>query len=936
MTVGGPSATIARVPFDDAATVAGKTPTLDLPSGDKPAIAGYDLIRELGRGGMGVVWEAIEHRFDRRVAVKVHAAWMQGDHEEDELWAEALVAARIGDPSIVRVLDVGYTLDEHPYYAMELVDGNDLHVVLADGPLAPKRALDIAADVARAAGAAHEHGVIHRDLKPRNIIIDPTGRARVVDFGIALDMRETDRFAGTAAGSPAYMAPEQVRAKKIVPQTDIWAIGVVLYQMLTGQKPFTAATTPELLVAIVKHQPPPPSELNPKVHADLDHVVMRCLSKPAEERYVSARSLFETLHALAEGRPIDAPASVRRLSGSMKKISSLPPADRPKREDAKKHLSWTLKLRSSPQALWPYVANTDRFNRAVGLSPVSFVDEPSAQGGSLRTGEMRVMGMALKWREFPFEWVKDRHHSVFRWYSSGPVSAVWNKVTLTPLAEGGCELTHDIWMTPRGVLGQVAAFVEGTKLGQSIERFYRHLDEVIVAGGHVDPFEPPHVPAPETRAAVERACAKLHDEGFSSSVVEKLAMYLLTAPDGVLRTMRPFELADAWSLPREEVFDVMLHAAHLGLLEPAWDVVCPLCQLAHESVSDLAQVKRVGTCKACAKSFERDLRESVELVFTPHASIRRVQNVTYCVGAPALRPHVLVQQVLDPGETRTVTVDVPRGVYRVAASAMTTPSELVASAVGFEPVAEAVVENARVVARPAIIQAGSVTFELRNESDREETVRIEVPGARVDGVSASTAMTHPKFREIFTGQLLAHGELLPVSQLSFVFVEMRERDTLFEKLDDVAACGELSRLDEIVRETAEEHEGTLVPSSLDLLVVAFPSPVLALRAGLEIRRRVDEASFGAPVVMAAHDGRCIALTRGGKSEFFGETLHRGQLLLEECKPGELALSASFAADRLVAVVLHDARGARVSVETSQSGPYKGRRIYMVRRVRTNT
>jgi class 3 adenylate cyclase len=380
----------------------------------------------------------------------------------------------------------------------------------------------------------------------------------------------------------------------------------------------------------------------------------------------------------------------------------------------------------------------------------------------------------------------------------------------------------------------------------------------------------------------------------------------------------------------------MIHAAHVGLLEPAWDVVCPLCQLAHESVSELSQVKRMGTCKACAKSFERDLRDSVELVFTPNPNIRRLHHLTYCAGAPALRPHVLVQQVLDPGATRTVTVRVPRGVYRIAASSMTTPSEFVASAVGFEEKAEATVEAARVVARPAIVQAGSVTFELRNDTDREETIRIEVPGARVDGVSASTAMTHPKFREIFTGQLLAHGELLPVSQLSFLFVEMRERSTLFEKLDDAAACGELSRLDEIVREAAEAHEGTVVPSSLDLLVVAFPSPLLALRAGLEARRRVEESTFRAPVVLAAHDGRCIALTRGGKAEFFGETLHRGQSLLEECAPGGLALSASFAADRVVAVALHETNGVKVTVETSQAGPYRGRRIYMVRSVRTNT
>ena len=914
------------------ATVAGKGSSNDSDARTKPSIAGYDIIRELGRGGMGVVWEAVEHRFDRRVAIKVHAAWARSANEQDELWAEALVAARIGDPSIVRVLDVGSTLDEHPYYAMELVDGSDLHTVLADGPLAPRRALDIASDVARAAAAAHEYGVIHRDLKPRNIIIDKGGRARILDFGIALDMREKDRFAGVAAGSPAYMAPEQIRGKKIGPQTDIWAIGVVLYQMLTGVRPFTAPGTDDLLIAICKNEPVPPSAKDPKIHADLDHVVMRCLAKKPEERYASARALFEVLKALAEGRAIDAPVSTRRLAAAKK--ASVPPPERPRRADAKKHLAWTLQLKSAPSALWPYVANTDRFNRAIGLSPVQFTDDMSPTGGAVRSGETRVMGMTLKWREYPFEWIKDREHSVFRWYSSGPVAAIWNQVTLLPLEDGGTELRHEIWMTPRGVIGSVAAFVEGTKLGPSIEKFYRHLDDVLVAGAHVDPFEPPHTAPADARAAVDRACAQLHADGFSAPIIEKLAMLLLTAPDSAVRTLRPFELADAWNLGREDILETMIHAAHIGLLEPGWDVVCPKCMLAHESVPELAQVTRLGTCKACAKSFERDLKESVELVFRPAAAVRRVQGATYCAGAPALRPHVLVQQTLDPDETRTITMELPRGVYRVAGAIANTPAELVASAVGFEKAAAIVVEANRVEVRPTIVQAGEVTFTFTNATDGEETIRIEIPGARADGVSASTAMTHPKFREMFDDQLLAQGELVPVSQLAFLFVEMLERDSLFEKLGDAAACSEVTHLDALIRETARDNEGTLIPSSLDLFVVAFPKSSDALQAGLALRAKIATGGFAAPVVMAAHDGRCIALTRSGKAEFFGETLHRGQNLLAECSPNDFALSASFAADRAIAVALHES-GAPVSVETSQSGPYRGRRIYMVRSVRTN-
>ena len=911
--------------------LAGATvPTAEVVDQSKPVIAGYDLVRAIGRGGMGVVWEAIEHRFDRRVAVKVQLGVHQDASAKDELWAEAFVAARIGDPGIVRVLDVGITLDEHPYYSMELVDGTDLAGVLADGPLAPSAAVAIAADIARAAAAAHEHGVIHRDLKPRNVIIDSTGRARVLDFGIAFNVNAgADRYAGMLAGSPSYMAPEQAKGLAVTPQTDIFAIGVILYEMLTGERPFAGSSREALLAAILTTDPPAPSVKNPKVHPDLDAVVMRCLAKAPENRFVTARSLFETLRAIAEGRPVDAaPMSIGRTRSILPKLSTVPPPDRPRRDDAKKHMAWSWRLASSPASLWPFVANTDRFNRAIGQSAVAFTDEPNPIGGAMRTGEMRVLGMALRWREYPFEWVKDQEHSVFRWYRSGPLSALWNRVRLVPLEGGGTELHHELWVTPRGMIGQVAAFVEANKLGQALDRFYRHLDSVLTAGGHADPFEPPYVASPEQRKTVSDVCARLHGEGFDPAIVEKLAMHLLSAPDSVVGTLRPYELAAAWGADRAQVLDVMMHAAHEGLLEATWDVVCPKCLLAHESLPELAQVTRVGTCKACASSFERDLRESVELVFAPHPSIRPLERATYCAGAPALRPHVLAQQVLDPGEERSITLVLPRGTYRIAGAVAKVTAELVSSAVGFERTVTARANGERIEGRPSIVEAGKVTVVMRNETDHEETIRIEVPGARVDGVSASTAMTHPSFRELFSGQLLAHGEHVRVSQLSFLFVELVEREALFGKLGDAAACAELTRLDDVVREEARAHEGTVVPSSIEVLIIAFPNATRALQAGLAIRKRIDAASLSALVALALHDGQCLALTREGKVEFFGETLHRGQVLLGDCPPGGLALSASFAADRAVAVAMHES-GMKVAVDASHAGPYKGRRVTLL-------
>jgi eukaryotic-like serine/threonine-protein kinase len=904
-----------------------------------PIIAGYDLRRIVGRGGHGVVWEAFEYKLERIVALKVHmstpgGAFVRSEVEvpprREALWAEALVAARIGDPSIVRVLDMGYTIDERPYYAMELVQGTDLGALIADGPLAPRRAVAIASDMSRAAAAAHRHGVIHRDMKPRNVIVDETGRARVCDFGIAFDeQRGPDPYAGLMAGTPAYMAPEQVAGKPVGPATDIWAIGVMLYEMLTGERPFIGGTTDELLARIIAFDPPPPSTKRESLHADLDAVVMRCLMKTPADRFPNAAVLFETLSAITEGQRVDISSAPRpyvpkKSSGTMHSVRP-----KPRREDAAKHLAWSWQLKSPPEALWPFVSNTDRFNKAVRLPVVDFDDEKQSDGRVARTGHVRVLGLQVSWREYPFEWIKNREHSVYRAYTTGPILALWNRVKLAPLAGGGTELTHEIWLSPRGLIGQIASFVElDRRLAPEIDRFYRHLDDVIASGVMVDPFEPAFTPKLEQRALVEAACARLHAEHFDSKLIEKLAMHLLSAPDTVLATLRPYALADAWSTDRGETLDAFIHAADAGILEPTWDVICPRCMIAHESLDHLSHVTTKGECAACATTFERDLGESVELVFAPHPNLRSIERVTFCTGSPAKRPHIIAQQNLDPGELREVTIDVPRGTYHVVGSSTTHPFELVASALGFEETCEVSFDGTLVEGRPSIVKAGPVRFRLGNESAVEDTIRLEIAGSRDEAVSAAAALTHPSFRELFSRQLLAPSEHVRVNHLAFLFVGVGSNDSSFDSVGERAVCAELARLEGIVADEARNHAGDVVPSALSTLVVAFSSSLEAVRAALSLRARIAEGGFVTPFALSAHEGRCVALTRAGKPEFFGESLYRGQALLRDCPAGGIVLSASIASDHDVAIQVHQS-GLSVAVDTTRDGPYAGRRITLL-------
>lgn len=905
-----------------------------------PMVAGYELVRLLGRGGMGAVWEALELKFDRRVALKVHLAPADESASAssslgapDELLREAYLAAKVDDPSIVRVHDVGLTLDGQPYFAMDFVEGSDLSALLAEGPLPAPRAIAIAVDVARAVAAAHHHGVIHRDIKPRNVIVDASGRARVLDFGIAVTVRSPLALRAALAGSPAYMAPEQAQGSPAGPEVDIHGVGVTLFEMLTGRRAYTGPTIDDVLLAVASGPVPSLRELLPDVHPDVERVVARAMAKDPKDRWRSARTLFEALSALLEGRSID---DLERAAGPSyvpRAVTPRPPGLKPRREDAKKNFRWSWSLRSSPEALWPWVANTDRFNKAIGLSAVDFTDDArEADKEVVRSGKMRTLGMNIEWREYPFEWVKGREHAVFRLYRAGPISALWNRVTLTPRDDGGTELVHEVSILQRGLLGTVAAFFEiSQKAGRNMDRAYRHLDEVLAAGKGEDPFERPYIPTAEEAEIVEGGVRRLRQEcGFGERILGQLEDTLLHSPAQVLAQMRPYEIADRWGEGRAETLDLFLHARGVGLLDPVWDVVCPTCRVAHEAVPSLDHVRRQGTCAACATAFERDLAESVELVFKPVPAVRRVERETYCVGAPALRPHILVQQVLDPMEERVVTVSLPRGTYRVLTAQGARGGEIVASALGYERAARVAISEERAEVTPLTVKAGELTLTLQNDTDREQTVRLEIPGARGDAVTAAAALTHPTFREVCADEMLAAGEHLAVSRMAFLCVDLPAREHSFKELGDVRAYELYASLHEVVAEAARREEGVVMPASLasDAIVCAFPSALRAVRAAVGVARAAEGRPGELAIRAGVHEGRCIALSRTRDVEYFGQTLHRGMALLRDAIRGGIALSTAVAGERAVMAFLRD-EGLSSQVVQSSDAAYGGRRVTLV-------
>ncbi|MEX2139101.1 MAG: protein kinase [Pirellulales bacterium] len=295
----------------DPACRAGPGGTTGLTLGELPRRVGdYELLAELGRGGMGVVYQARQVSLDRMVALKmVLRGAMASPADLARFRAEAEAVARLDHAGIVPVYEVG-ELDNQPFFSMKFVAGTTLARRLADGPLPPRESAALLAPICRAIHFAHQRGVLHRDVKPSNILIDLDGRPHVTDFGLAKRISDDQGLthSGAILGTPSYMAPEQAAGNRgeIGPASDVYSLGTVLYAMLTGRPPFQAASPVDTVLMVLEQDPLPPRLLNAKADRDLEMIALMALQKPPELRYPSAQAMAEDLEAYLAGEPISA------------------------------------------------------------------------------------------------------------------------------------------------------------------------------------------------------------------------------------------------------------------------------------------------------------------------------------------------------------------------------------------------------------------------------------------------------------------------------------------------------------------------------------------------------------------------------------------------------------------------------------------------------
>ena len=326
--------------------------TLAFPSSEPAApavpvavsIPGYEILGVLGRGGMGTVYKARQCGFDRLVALKmIHA----GGHAGDDLArfrTEAQAVACLQHPNIVQVFEIGEHEGWH-FFTFEFCAGGSLEKKLNGVPLPPAEAARLVETLAHAVHAAHQHRILHRDLKPSNILLEADGTPKITDFGLAKKLDEVGQTAsGAVLGTPSYMAPEQARGRlqDLGPATDVYGLGAILYELLTGRPPFKAATTLETIVQVMSAEPAAPARLQPGTPCALETICLKALAKEPGRRYAGAQELADDLKRFLAGEPIRArPVGAPSASGSRRGATPWWQVSRPPRPCWRRPWRWS-------------------------------------------------------------------------------------------------------------------------------------------------------------------------------------------------------------------------------------------------------------------------------------------------------------------------------------------------------------------------------------------------------------------------------------------------------------------------------------------------------------------------------------------------------------------------------------------------------------------
>jgi class 3 adenylate cyclase len=546
---------------------------------------------------------------------------------------------------------------------------------------------------------------------------------------------------------------------------------------------------------------------------------------------------------------------------------------------------WTFDLPGQPETLWPFIADTSRMNRAIGVAEMRFEEREGKRWGTSRNG-----GVTHEWVEVPWNWVANQWLTCTRIYTRGFTKVMYAIHRLEKIATG-TRLYLYFGAIPSGVLGRLAL-----KLGfPSLERAYRRVLPELAK--QLDRPRPDIlVQAPPT--LTEDADARLRGQrellvgsGLPEKIVDRLIDWVRTGDDTDLHRIQIRERARVWNVDEQELLRVALHATRAGVLALSWDTVCPHCRGVREETEELGDLPAESRCDACQVTFGTDGPEAVEVTFRVHPSIRDIPERLYCSAEPAMKDHIRVQRALVPGEEVALAPELDPGRYRVRAGKR--PGwfldVLAPHDAGGAP------SKIRWAAHPAetvIKAAPGAAVELVNDAAEPEIFAIERATWSDHALRPGHLLSFQEFRDLFSESYIGADVRLAVGEQTLLFTDVVGSTAFYASRGDPAAFVEIKRHFDEIFERVRENRGAVVKTIGDAVMAAFVSPLDAVKAARQIHDLFHPTRDDTPirVRISLNTGPCIAVRLNSNADFFGGTVNIAAKLQALAEGYQIALS----------------------------------------------
>ncbi len=571
------------------------------------------------------------------------------------------------------------------------------------------------------------------------------------------------------------------------------------------------------------------------------------------------------------------------------------------------HFHWEWQLKSTPEELWPFVSDTNRFNHDTGAGVLEKRTSDTPTVNARRLLRIYAFGMPFEWEEEPYEWVRPYYFSAVRHYTKGLVaqSRILTEMKSIP---GGTLLSHNVWIRPRNVVGRIAVPLQ-IKLnsGRIFEKVFQDYDQRAVKGEAMPLALAEAVEfAPGGEERLMNLRERLLNEDVKPALVDRLIELIKTGDEITLAKMRPYLLADTWGVSRREALTVFLLATRLGLLDLQWDLLCPLCRGAKQSSSSLSGLTPQVHCDACNIDFTVNFERSVELTFKPNASIRELSVGDFCTGGPQVTPHIAMQQLMQPHEEGTLQPILEKGRYRVRTLMLRGGQYVRVGLDGEDHLTLTATSEDWPNVEP--IMKPNATLTLKNVTDEEQLFILERLAWSDQVVTAAEVTTMQLFRDLFSSEALRPGEQISVGRLTILFTDLRGSTSLYREIGDAPAFGLVMNHFDVLKSAIAEEGGAIVKTIGDAVMAVFPRPDSAIRAILKAQKKLaagEDGNLPLRLKVGIHYGACIAVTLNDRLDYFGSTVNLAARLEGFSTGNDIVVSAEVYFDPSVSALVRE-------------------------------